>query len=291
MTSIKARGAKYSAFAELLLFFGVVYAITWAICGVYLWAPKAAMAAFGPMKTGSAIFFLAVYAPSITSIVLTVVFGGWSGLLRLGASAVRIAGRWWWILLALIGYPLLWLLFSVIAAVVTRQGLASVPYDHWYAALPLVIASGFIFRDAGPLGEELGWRGFALPRLLAITDPRRAAIFLGAIWALWHLPAFFLSGLSQSKFQFGLFFFVVVGFSIFMTLLFIHTRGSVLLSGILPHMWFNAVSKAGIHPVDWIVIVLGIVLIVFGGRLWRSDNIEVIASFHNKKTGATLNAV
>jgi membrane protease YdiL (CAAX protease family) len=284
------QGARYSAIAELLLFFGLVYTITWAICGAYLWEPKAATAVFGSMKTGSTIFFAAVYAPSMVAIVLTFFLGGWKGLVGLAASAVRVSGRWWWVALALVGYPLLWLIVALIQAKVSGFGLASVAYSDWYSALPLVIASGFVFRDAGPLGEELGWRGFALPRLLAVTDARRAAIILGAVWALWHLPAFFLSGLSQSKFQFGEFFFVVIGFSIFMTLLFIHTRGSVLLSGIIPHMWFNAVSKAGIHPVDWIVIALGAVLVVFGGGLWRVANLPDIASSRNKAKG-TLNAV
>jgi membrane protease YdiL (CAAX protease family) len=278
MTALGARGTRYSAIAELLLFFGLVYAITWVICGAYLWAPKAATAVFGPMKTGSAIFFAAVYAPSITSIALTLFLGGWQGLVRLGASAVRIAGRWWWILLALVGYPLLWLIVVMVSAAAAGKGLSSVPYSNWYAALPLVIASGFVFRDAGPLGEELGWRGFALPRLLAITDARRAAIVLGVVWALWHLPAFFLAGLSQSKFQFGVFFFVVIGFSVFMTMLFIHTRGSILLAGVVQHMWFNGVSKAGIHPVDWIIIALAAVLLIFGGRLWRSGDTQTIVS-------------
>jgi hypothetical protein len=278
MAALAARGTRYSAIAELLLFFALVYAITWGICGAYLWAPKTVTAVFGPMKTGSAIFFAAVYAPTITSIVLTLVLGGRQGLARLGASVVRIAGRWWWILLALIGYPLLWLVVAMISAVVTGKGLGSIAYSDWYVALPLVIGSGFVFRDAGPLGEELGWRGFALPRLLAIMDARMAALLLGAVWAFWHLPSFFLSGLSQSKFHFGIFFFVVIGFSIFMTMLFIHTRGSVLLAGIIQHMWFNGVAKAGIHPVEWIVIAVATVVLLFGGRLWRTDHIAAIVS-------------
>lgn len=289
MRAPETRGLKYSAAAEVLLFFALVYAITWTICGAYLLAPKAATSVLGSMKTGSVVFFAAVYAPSVTSVVLTLVLGGWPALRRLGASIVRIAGRWWWILLALVGYPLLWLVVAMIEALASGRGLSSVPYGNWYSALPLVIASGFVFRDAGPLGEELGWRGFALPRLLAIMEARWAALTLGAVWALWHLPAFFLSGLSQSKFQFGSFFFVVVGFSVFMTLLFIHTRGSVLLAGILPHMWFNGVSKAGIHPIDWVIVAIAAALVVFGGRLWRSGDIPVITSLR-RTTKGPLNA-
>jgi len=290
MTAPETKGLKYSAAAEVLLFFALVYAITWAICGAYLLAPKAATSLLGTMKTGSAVFFVAVYAPSVTSVVLTLVLGGLPALRRLGAAVVRVTGRWWWIVLALVGYPLLWLVVAMIEALARGRGLSSVPYSNWYSALPLVIASGFVFRDAGPLGEELGWRGFALPRLLAIMEARWAALTLGAVWALWHLPAFFMSGLSQSKFQFGSFFFVVVGFSVFMTLLFIHTRGSVLLAGILPHMWFNGVAKAGIHPIDWVIIAIAAALVVFGGRLWRSADLPAITSLRGMTKGP-LNAV
>ena len=257
---------------ELSLFFSLTFLVTWAICGIYLLTPKAATAIFGPMKTGSPIFFAAVYAPSVCAVVLTLIREGPAGLLAMGASAIRIAGRWWWVLAALIGYPLLWLVVSMIQALATGKSLASVPYGNWYAILPTVILSGFIFRDAGPLGEELGWRGYALPRLLDLMSARKAALLLGAIWAIWHVPAFFLGGLSQSKFQFGSFFFEVIGFSVFMTLLFMHTRGSILLSGIIPHMWFNAVSKAGIHPVGWITVILAAALVLFGRRFWRPSD-------------------
>jgi membrane protease YdiL (CAAX protease family) len=260
------------ALGELLAFFGLAFVLTWTVCGLYIFAPKIATAALGVMKTGSPIFFIAVYAPSLSSLALTMIFEGWGGLARLGAACLRVAGRWPWVLASLLGYPAVWLVAAIVQALVTGQSLMKIPYDHWYAVLPTVIASGFIFRDAGPLGEEFGWRGYALPRLLRLTGPRGAAVILGAIWAIWHIPAFYLAGLSQSKFHFEVFLFVVISFSVFMTILYINTRGSVLLAGIIPHMWFNAVSKAGIHPIDWVTIALAAALLLFGGRLWRGPD-------------------
>lgn len=253
---------------ELAAFFGLAFALTWMICGAYIFAPAAFTKVFGVMKTGSPVFFAAVYAPSLCGLGLTLVRAGPAGLARIGAAAVRVAGGWPWVVACLAGYPLLWLVVAMVQAAASGRGLASVPYANWGVALPLVIAGGFVFRDAGPLGEEFGWRAYALPRLLRLTGPRRAAVLLGAIWAVWHLPAFFLSGLSQSKFQFGAFFFEVIGFSVFMTLFFIRTRGSVLLAGIVQHMWFNAVSKAAIHPVGWITVAVAVALLAFGGRWW-----------------------
>jgi membrane protease YdiL (CAAX protease family) len=257
---------------ELSMFLGLAYGLTWTICGAYIFAPKAMTPIFGIMKTGSPIFFVAVYAPSLCGVALTLVREGPRGLARVAASAIRLAGRWPWIIAGLAGYPLLWLAVAVLQSLDGGRGLGAVPYEDWYAALPLVLLSGFILRDAGPLGEELGWRGYALPRLLALTGPRRAAVLLGAIWAIWHIPAFFLGGLSQSKFHFEAFFFEVIGFSVAMTLIYLHTRGSVLLAGILPHMWINAVSKAGIHPLGWVTIALAAIALVLGGRAWRTED-------------------
>jgi membrane protease YdiL (CAAX protease family) len=265
-----------AAVLELVAFFVLTFAATWTICGAYLLAPEAMTARFGAMKTGSPIFFAAVYAPSVCGVVLTLVRQGGGGLLQLAAAAVRIAGKWWWVLLSIVGYPLLWLVVAMVEQVAGGRSLAAVPYSNWYAALPLVVLSGFVFKDAGPLGEEFGWRGFALPRLLDMMDARAAALLLGAIWAVWHLPAFFLAGLSQSKFVFGIFFFEVIGFSVLMTLFFLHTRGSLLLAGIVQHMWFNAVSKAGIHTIHWLTIAVAVALLVLGGRLWRNDQPSAI---------------
>ncbi len=257
------------AIVELSLFFGLAFAVTWAVCGIYLLAPAAAVSWFGPMNARSPAFYVAVFAPSVSALWLTAVRGGSSGLRQMGRALIRVNVRWYWIVLSLLGYPALWLIVSMVQAVIGGQGLGAVPYDHWYAALPLLLLSGDILRDPGALGEELGWRGYALPRLLDLMDARRAALLLGVIWAVWHLPAFFLAGLSQSKFDFGMFVLTVVGFSIFMTVIFVNTRGSILLAGIIPHMMFNATPKAGIHPVDWVTIAVGAALILLGGRLWR----------------------
>jgi membrane protease YdiL (CAAX protease family) len=267
----QARASRSRAGFELLLFFGLAFTLTWAILGAYIAWPKTLTAHLGSMKTGSPVFFVVVFAPTLSALALTLAREGWPGLVGIGRSSIRVAGRWWWVLLSLVGYPLICAMISAFAG---GKSLASVAYQDWYAVLPAVILSGFIFHDAGPLGEELGWRGYALPRLLRLMGPRQAALLLGAIWAIWHIPAFFLSGLSQSRFQFGDFFFQVISFSVFMTLIFIHTRGSVLLAGILPHMWFNAVSKAGIHPIGWVTVALATGLLLGGRSLWtRADAI------------------
>src|SRR3546814_14240836 len=97
-----------------------------------------------------------------------------------------------------------------------------------------------------------------LPRLLEMTDARTASLVLGALWAVWHLPAFYVSSLSQSGNEFLPFFLRVVAFSVFMTWIFVHTRGSVLWAGVVPHMTFNATPPAGFAPAGWLRIGPGL---------------------------------
>jgi membrane protease YdiL (CAAX protease family) len=99
----------------------------------------------------------------------------------------------------------------------------------------------------GPLPEEIGWRGYALDRLQARFGVLRASLLLGAAWALWHLPLFFIGGTYQNGLGFGslafwLFMFGMVPQSVFMTWIYNHTRCSTL-SAVLFHFAVNAVGE------------------------------------------------
>ncbi|WP_367166022.1 CPBP family intramembrane glutamic endopeptidase [Mesorhizobium sp.] len=76
----------------------------------------------------------------------------------------------------------------------------------------------------GP-AEEFGWRGFALPLLQRRMAPVRAGLVLGLIWGVWHLPAFYLSGLVQSEWSFMPFLIGSVAVSLILTAMFNAARG------------------------------------------------------------------
>src|SRR5215217_6503863 len=92
-----------------------------------------------------------------------------------------------WYLFALVGFPMIFVLSLIVlpGALASFQGLASL------APLPLLFLFVYGFFLSGPLGEEPGWRGFALPRLQALHGPLVGTLILGPLWALWHLPLFF----------------------------------------------------------------------------------------------------
>ena len=92
------------------------------------------------------------------------------------------------------------------------------------------------------IGEEMGWRGFALPRLQAKYGALIASLILGIIWALWHFPGYWMgAGIHNTPPL--LFVLFVVPFTIWITWVYNHTRGSVLIS-VLFHASFHASFNA-----------------------------------------------
>ncbi|HKL13525.1 MAG TPA: type II CAAX endopeptidase family protein [Halanaerobiales bacterium] len=108
------------------------------------------------------------------------------------------------------------------------------------------IAFIYILFLGGPLGEEYGWRGFALPRLNMIFKPLYSSIILGFIWSIWHLPLFFIEGSVQQGINFFGYTIFTILISVIFTILFIKTGGSIL-SAILLHTMTNL--SWGMFPV------------------------------------------
>jgi len=262
---------------DLLIYTIATFTITWVVVGLYIWDTDRVTPILGPMKLGSPTFYVAVYAPTVVSLALTAIRYGRAGLASLLGSVLRFRAPWLWIALSLLGYPLLWLIVALIQNAATGN-LASFSFTPWVVTLPLLLVSARVFIDAGALGEELGWRGFALPRLLELTNARNASLLLGLIWGVWHLPAFFVGSMSQSGLAFVPFVATVIAFSVLMTWLFVHTRGSVFWAGIVPHTLFNLVPHAGIHPVGWITMAVALAVLVLGGkhlRGWKKPPKEI----------------
>jgi hypothetical protein len=80
------------------------------------------------------------------------------------------------------------------------------------------------------VGEELGWRGYALPLLLEKRSAVTASLILGVLWGLWHLPTFLVPGTPQYGLPLTAFVLLTIEYSILMTWVFLHTLGSVLIA-------------------------------------------------------------
>lgn len=138
------------------------------------------------------------YGLALASLIMTGLTLGWAGIRALlGRFLVwRVGVRWY--LVALLGPALL-----TLAAVGLGYALAGTRPDSssvdarsifgpsanlWYYLVP------FFFVDLLTNGEELGWRGYLLPRLRARFSALTSSVILGIVWGLWHLPKFWAAG-------------------------------------------------------------------------------------------------
>ena len=129
----------------------------------------------------------------------------------------------------------------------------------------------------GPVNEEPGWRGFALPRLLKIFSPLVASIILGFIWALWHGPLHFNGFYGNGLQGFLLRFLFKVPVSILFTWIWIKTEGSLLMVVFL-HTCINTDGLFfPISSLSFMIIAIGfiisLVVLVIINRMWRRRSI------------------
>src|SRR5262249_18214510 len=107
-----------------------------------------------------------------------------------------------------------------------------------------------IINNIAPFGEELGWRGFALPRLIERTNVVTASLILGAVWVVWHIPGLFIEGAAPTSLamiaMFGWWALGTMALTAIMTFLFVRANGNVIVAGITPHFVINAAATAGV---------------------------------------------
>jgi membrane protease YdiL (CAAX protease family) len=123
------------------------------------------------------------------------------------------------------------------------------------------------------VGEEVGWRGFALPRLLARFGPWSASAILGVLWALWHLPLFYLAGMPQFGHPVVPFFGYTFALSIILTVLAQNTQGSVVIAT----LFHGAVNTFGLVNTaadpnlrGWgNAVSYGLVALLIGAAAWN----------------------
>ena len=172
--------------------------------------------------------------PFLAAFIMTGVTEGRAGIGRLLRRFVLWRVGLGWYLFVLIVIPLI-LVLSVIVlpgALGSFQGLATL------APLPLLFLAVYVFFLSGPMGEEPGWRGFALPRLQALHGPLVGSLILGVLWGLWHLPLFFTPWNELTTFNVVVYVLATTCFSIIYTWVFNNTKGSLLIA-ILLHWSFD----------------------------------------------------
>jgi uncharacterized protein len=230
-TGIRALLARH----PLVFFFVLAYAGTWLSELPYVLSEYGA----GLLPTRSPVLLwtspVSVFlGPFLAAFVMTGATEGREGVRRLLRRFVlwRVWLRWY--LFAFVGIPVIALLSVVVLPGVlgSFQGLG--------ALSPLFLVGMFAYAvfPGGALGEEPGWRGFALPRLQSLHGPLLGSLILGPLWALWHLPLFLTPWNELTAFNVVVFVLATTCFAIMYTWVFNNTKGSVLMA-ILIHASFN----------------------------------------------------
>ncbi|MGB5048999.1 MAG: type II CAAX endopeptidase family protein, partial [Caldilineaceae bacterium] len=168
----------------LIIFFALTTLLSWGI-----WIPLA--------LTGNSnqwLFWLAGFAPTLSALALTAFQSGRAGLRGLLRLRWRVKAIWYFI--SLLGTPLVMLAALVLQVALGGDRPRYADPNHLVTSLaqwPLVIVVFLYVFVFTSLGEEIGWRGYALPRLQAHFSPFAASLILGLIWAFWHLPLFWMA--------------------------------------------------------------------------------------------------
>ena len=175
------------------------------------------------------ISILTVFTPTIIAFILTAFVNGKAGLHELFVKQTKQRFKLPWLFVAVLLFPIL----AVIAITLYAQ----------FGGAPLTLRSTQLFPQMLlilliGLGEEYGWRGFALPKLQQKQSALVASLILGLVWGFWHFPGYLIGVGVPLDMTFDLFMVWVIGATILMTWVYNNTQ-SVLLS-ILMHMSANA---------------------------------------------------
>ncbi|WP_437958434.1 CPBP family intramembrane glutamic endopeptidase [Sorangium sp. So ce119] len=189
-----------------------------------------------PVDVATAPLVLGAIGPSVAAAVCAWKEGGRGGLSGL-LSPRRAPAGWAWAPLALCMPAMLHL--AGLALLALAGG--STPATLLYAPVtPEQRGIAFL----APLGEELGFRGYALRRLLPARGPVLASLLVGAGWTLWHLPTMCLPGVPWWSWVLGPLF--ITSLSVLMTALHIRSGGSLLVA-IAAHLGIHLDNVSRAH--------------------------------------------
>ncbi len=222
----------------LAAYFGLAFTFTWLIL-----SPGVA-ATFGLLNfafEGTVLTIASGIGPLLAALLVTRIVAGKSGVRQMLGSlfARRVQVKWWAAALMLIAG-----LFAISATLswfisgATPQAQEGIYLNGGNSLLVTLLLL------LGALGEEVGWRGFALPQLQEGQTPLKATLILTLFWWLWHLPTYWtlplaMNAVAQYGFAaaFGIQFIVLLALSLLCTWVFNGSGGVILLAVLLHASW------------------------------------------------------
>lgn len=249
---------RVSSASSLFVFFALTFAMMWILFFTVAFVPIPAGSLLG-----GALILLGAFAPALSALAVTFRADGRSGVISLlrRITLRRVAAKYYVFALGFM------IAIRLTAALIYRASTSLWPrFDtsQWYL-IPLAIA----FSTPIQAGEEIGWRGYALPRLADRFGLGSASVLLGFIWGIWHLPQFFIRGGDSYQQSFPVFVLGTTALSVIFAWLYARTNGSLLLTmllhaainnskDIVPSGVLGGTDTFGFHAsrISWIALVL-----------------------------------
>jgi len=232
------------------LFLLIVYASTWA-----LYLSFHAAAATGSAQAVYAFLFGTVWTPSVAALILSASEGRTSCIELLGRLFRRTHGLEWFVIAAVLPCVAVWLATGAAKLVGDSAPRPGLPL--W----PSIVGMQLI---TGAVGEELGWRGFLLPRLSRRFGFTSAAILGGVLWSGWHIAGTLFQGLGPQAAPLIPFLAFVAVFGVFLA--FVFARTGHVLASMVAHLSLNVTTAlAGIPLASgtfWWALLLGFAVAV-----------------------------
>jgi len=242
----------------IITFFVLTYAIGWGCIP------------FWTFQAGS---------PLLAALIVIPLTQGLSRLKELGLRMIRWRVRWYWYVVA-IGLPLAVVLLTAGINVALGASVPSMAQFGSVTTILLFFAVRLVNPGDGALGEEPGWRGFALPGLQSTLSPLVSTLILGVLVTVWHVPLLFLEEGLLRPFMIVGFLLATLAVTFWYTWLFNHTGGSVLMT-IISHAAQGTITIGGLWSVgadfaranlifSIVASVVAIGLVVFDRKAWRA---------------------
>lgn len=187
----------------IIWYFLLAYAITWLI-----WLPSLLIsldiinASQDILDLWNNIGTLGIFGPTIAGFIMIYKHEGKDGTKKLLISGFNIKQpKAIWYLAAILPILMLaiiiWLIFALLGSPLPIPGSQQLDNVNFFSVLVIALFL-FVFMFVLALGEEFGWRGYVLDPLLNRWNALKTSLILGIIWALWHLPMFFITGVGQN---------------------------------------------------------------------------------------------
>ena len=268
----------------LVSFFVLAIGLTW----IFMITDALGSQRILPFRLPLPLMIVMGYMPTLAAVIVVRSTRGKEGVRALFRKLLiaRVGLKWY--LFAIFGLAVIYVATIVIynqfsglpaVAILSTRMPSLPPLQLVLTILPMFLVIGIVN------GEELAWRGFALPRLQTRYNALISSLILGVIWTFFHLPLFFtLTGSSQADWSFSSFLFSTISMTVLYTWMYNNTRGSVLLAYLFhaaANTWSQVFSIDHANPtLGWIltgvlVAVAAAVIVMAGPENLSRKNLRI----------------